>query len=484
MEILSKSADNLKRCYNVLLSQKDIEDAELEKLKQKATKIRMNGFRPGKVPLDIAKREYGSSIRGEVEDELVMKTSAEIIYNEKLQISFRYYTSIEKRDENGIEFSLKFELLPELTVPDLSEVEIVRYVADVADKEADAVLDDLRKTYKKWEIEPAGTEVAEGHKVVVDLMMKTKSKNPKENSVKDLELIIGGAEIHETVWSPFVGCKVGDERSFSLKYPTNAKTKAPATKLIEYSGVVKKILRSEERSYDDAFAVDMGFDNLEAMREWALNKATAQYKMMAKDVMRRKLLEEIAARSDFLIPENMLAIEKQEVERQVKELAESLGKEMTPEICDQCTKIASDRIRLGFVISEIAKQHNIVVSMQEITAKIKNIAAMYPGQEKRVYEIYSRNDMKGAIAGPILESKVVEYLFGVVKIIEEACSTDALYEIDQEEFEFFTDKLKIAATETLAASEHQGQEDQAIAALEDAEQTAEAQAEKTSEGSE
>jgi len=142
---------------------------------------------------------------------------------------------------------------------------------------------------------------------------------------------------------------------------------------------------------------------------------------------------------DFDVPENMLKAEYPNVENQIAAEAKRLGKELTQEIKDECMKIAKSRVRLGFIVSEISKREKIVVTRNEIAQSIRNIAMMYPGHEKSIIDLYSRRDTVQAVAGPILEGKVVDYLLQQLKIKEVKCSVKELVEIDEEPFEFFAD---------------------------------------------
>lgn len=437
MKILSKTSDGLKRCYTVSVSVEEVEAAITEKLKELSKKVRLDGFRPGKVPLDVIKRMYGDSAREESINKLLSDTSKKIFKDENIRISFNFATDILKQDDSGIEFSLKFEIVPEIELKDFSSIELEKYVAKVTEKETTEILDEIRKNHKNWIEESSDINAVNGHKVVVDLLVKTKLKKQKDDSINDLEITIGDANVIEDFWKPMLGIKVSEVREFTVNYPANMRDKALAGKSVEYTATVKKILKSVEHELDDVFAKSLGYEDFKKLHAWAESRAVAKYEQMSKDILKRDLLEKLSDMYDFEVPNNMLDVEINEVKRQISEEAAKLGREMTEEIQNECIKIAERRVRLGFVVAEVSKKEKITVTNNEITKAIKNIAMMYPGREKMIWDMYSRREAVNAIAGPILESKVVDFLFGIIKTKEKPCSIKELIDLDEEPFDFF-----------------------------------------------
>lgn len=443
MKILSKINDGLKRCYTVCVSAEEVENSIVEKLKEVSKKVRLDGFRPGKVPLDVLRRLYGDNVKDEAVEGLLSDTAKKIFKDENIKVSFNFSTDILKRDDSGIEFSLKFEIVPEIELQDFSSIELVKHVPTITEKETMHILDDIRENHKNWIEEPDGTKAANGHKVVVDLLVKTKSKKQKDAPVNDVDIIIGDEKIIEDFWKPMLDIKVSEVKEFSVAYPDNMRDKGLSGKTMDYIATVKKIMRATEYELDDTFAKSLGYEDFNALHTWAESRAVAEYDNTSKDLLKRDLLEKLSLIYSFEVPKNMLDIETIEVKRQIGEEAERLGKEMTQELEDECVKIAERRVRLGFVVAEISKKEKIMVSSAEIGKAIRNIAMMYPGREKMVVDMYSRKEAMNAIAGPILEAKIVDFLLGIVKITEESCSVKELIDLDEEPFDFFKeDALK------------------------------------------
>lgn len=466
MKVLSRTSDGLKRCYNVLITLKEVEQVEEIKLREVAKKMKVDGFRPGKVPVNVARRLYGDSIAGEAKQTAIDNTARKILADEKLSISFNYVTNIIKEDKKGIEFEMKFELIPSFELHDFSKIELTKYIADVSDEETMKILEDIRKSAKNWKEDTKAKKVSEGQKVEIDLNMLSKIKKHKNEKIENLEIVIGDDTLVDDFWKHLVGAKINDTVEFDINYPENFSDHALAGKKIHYSAIIKKIFKAEEFKMDDEFAKAIGYEDLEKAKTWAKSRAVSRYDYISKDIMKRDLLDKITEMYDFEVPSNMIDAEEKEVVKQIKIEAARLNKEFTPEIEKECREIAIKRVRLGFVVAEIAKREKINVSRNEVVQAIRNIAMMYPGQEKTIFDMYyNRPEAASAIIGPVLESKVVNYLLDKISTKEKKCSTEELIAIDEEPFDFFKDDAagtkagsakKAAAKKSTKSSEKKG----------------------------
>jgi trigger factor len=269
-----------------------------------------------------------------------------------------------------------------------------------------------------------------------------KLKNNKDGIANNLDIVIGDRNVMEDFWKPLIDKKVGDVVEFVVNYPKGLKDKNLAGKKIEYSATIKKISRSAEYELNDEFAKSLGYEDFKKLHAWAEARAKAHYEQLSKSVMKRDLLEKMSEMYTFEVPDNMFNVEYKEVHRQLTAEANKLGKKMSERAEEECKKIAESRVRLGFVVAEVSRENKITVSKEEIAAEIRNIAAMYPGHEKAIWDMYSRGAALNAIIGPVLERKVVDYLFGIIKIKEKKCSAKELVDLDEETFDFFKESAE------------------------------------------
>ncbi|GHU21247.1 trigger factor [Alphaproteobacteria bacterium] len=442
MQVLSRTSDNLKRCYNVLIERKEVEDAVDDKLREIAKKVKMDGFRPGKVPIDIVRRLHGESAKTEAKKDLVPEMAKKVLRDEKVTLTFAATTDVVKEDDNGIEFTLRFELTPVVELKDFSTIELVKRVPEITDNEINEVLHDLLRDHKKWIDEPGETEIELGHKVFVNLVSKTKLKSSKTGNISDdIDFVVGDESIMEEFWKPMLGAKFSDVVEFSVAYPEHAHDKTYAGKTVDYSATINKVQKATEYLLDDEFADCLGHENIAETMVWAKARSLVKYERISKDLMKRDLLERISEMFDFEVPVGMLDLEYAEVVRQITAEATKIGKAMTPDVMVECRKIAEQRVRIGFVVAEVAKQENITVTRREVAEAIRNIAALFPGREEEIWDVYSKEEAVNTVVGPILESKVTDLLFEKAKITEELCPIDKLIELDEEPFDFFKDDV-------------------------------------------
>ncbi|MDR2766396.1 MAG: trigger factor [Holosporaceae bacterium] len=440
MEITNRTNEGLKRSYNVFIPQKELEEAMTSELQNVSKKTKLDGFRPGKAPLDVVRRMYEDGLKSKVRNSVMENAVRRICKEENLAVSMGYEANIIKEGDEGLEFSFSFELTPSFELQTVSTLEIVKHVAPVEDGEVDEVLENFRKRAPKWEEEPKSIKVENGRKIVIDLSRLPQSGGKNKNQeVKDLELLIGDKNLLDNFDEHLVGKSIGDAVEFLINYPKNFKDRSVAGKNIRHRAVVKKIFKAAEHKLDDEFAKAIGFDDLGKAKEWAASFIRQKHEGVARDVMKRELLEKLSSMYEFDVPKNLLDVEKTAVSRQIREEGERLGKEITPHILDECVKIARDRVKLGFIVAEVARKEKIIVSRNEIAQAIRELAAATGVQERDMWNFYRNENAVRAIVGPLLETKVVDFLLTKVKVKEKTCSWKRLVEIDEEPFEFFLD---------------------------------------------
>jgi trigger factor len=443
MKILEKTEDGLKRCYSVRISKEELDAAVEAKLKETAKKVRLDGFRPGKVPAEIIMRMYGEGIISESKKSAVESAAGQVLKEDKPNILLNYTTETVKDDGDGLEFTMQLEVTPAFELKDLSDIELKKHVAIIDDKHVCDQLESLREAAVKWIEDEKTDTVKDGCKVIMDLHISTSRGKKKINEeIKDVDLIVGDKGVNTEILEHLLDAKVSDIREFSISYPSDFKEKDFAGKTVEYRAHIKKIFAPSKFELDDDFAKEAGHDSLEDFKKMFVDAGAIGCERMSKDIMRRDLLDKISEMYDFPVPQNMLQIEIKEVTRQIRDEAKKMNKEFTPYIESECAKIAEKRVRLGFVIAEIAKREKINVSKNEVAQAISSVAKMYPGNEKAVWKMYSRSEALPIVVGPILEGKVVDFLLDKIKVSEEIkCSVAELVMIDEEPFDFFKDEV-------------------------------------------
>ena len=447
MEVLNRTSEGLEKCYNVLIQPKELEDALDNKLKETAKKVRLDGFRPGKVPVSIVKRMYGDAVAAESKEEAINATAGNIIREENLVLATRCTTSFVKEDENGLEFSMKFEVMPTFELQPYEGLEIVKHVTDATEEEIKKVIEDLRQRCADWIDDPELTEISENCQVTLDMTVHTEI-HPEKKTMKDVVIVINDSNKSQDLEQKLIGAKIGEVREFSLSIPGESEPGDETTMF--YTATVKGIKKQKLIESDEELAKVAQFENVDKMNEWAVDTVKNEYENISAGLMHRDMLEKLSTMYDFDVPNSLVDIEEKEVVQQIEKEAARLGKEFTPHIKDECRKLAAQRVRLGMIIAKIAGKENIAVTTQEMSTAVRQLLILYPGIEK---EIYRNEYMLRSIAAPILEKKVVEYIVSQAKTTEVKCTRDELIALDEEEFDFFKEtdgqeQAKTEATET------------------------------------
>lgn len=433
MEVLNRTSEGLKRCYNVLIQPKELEEALEIKLKETAKKVRLDGFRPGKVPVSIVKRMFGATAAIESKEDAIKRVASDIIREENIELATQCTTSLVKDDEKGLEFSMKFEIMPVLELKPYDNMEITKHIAEIPESEIKELIEDLRDRNAEWVDDAELTEAACDCKLTVTMTTHT-DKFPDPNTSNDVEIEINDNTISRDVEKELLGAKVGETREFSHTIPEELQADNGTT--IFYSVTVNKIQKKKLIESDEDLAKAAVFESVDDMNKWAKNVLNNKYTTMSSELAYRNVLEKLSDMYDCDMPESLVDIEESEVSKQIKQEAKRLGKEFTPHIKTECRKIALQRVRLGLVIAEIAKKESLSVSEQEMISAINGLSVIYPGIEK---EVRNNSFMLRGIAAPILERKVVNLIMSKAKITEEKCSIEELVALDEEEFDFFID---------------------------------------------
>lgn len=433
MEVLNRTSEGLKRCYNVLIQPKELEGALELKLKETAKKVRLDGFRPGKVPVSMVKRMFGATVAVESKEDAIKQVASDIIRKENIELATQCATSLVKDDENGLEFSMKFEIMPVLELKPYDNMEVTKHVAEISEAEIKELIEDLRDRKAEWVDDAELTEAACDCKLTVTMTTHT-DKFPDPSTSEDVEIEINDDTISRDVEKELVGAKVGETREFSHIIPEELRSDNGTTMF--YSVTVNKIQKKKLIESDEDLAKAANFENADDMNKWAKNVLNSKYTSMSSELAYRNVLEKLSDMYDCAVPESLVNIEEHEVLRQIEQEAKRLGKEFTPHIKAECRKIAVQRVRLGLVVAEIAKKESLSVSEHEMINAIKGLSVIYPGIEK---EVRNNSFMLRGIAAPILERKVVNLIMDKAKITEEKCSVKELIALDEEEFDFFID---------------------------------------------
>lgn len=447
MQITEVNTDGLKRTLKVTVGQNELGERFNERLGEIKDRVQLKGFRKGKVPLAHIKKLYGRSLMAEVLEQAVRETSSKAISDRNERPAMQPAIDMPE-DQNEIEkvisgeadlaYSMSFEVLPEITITDLSKLELERLVVEVTPEAIDEVIEDLKKRSTTYEPEE-GRVAANGDRVTLDFVGKIDGVPFEGGEDTDMQVIVGQGNFIPGFEEGLVGVKAGDEKVVKATFPEAYQEEKLAGKEADFEVKVKEVAAPKLPEVNDEFAKTLGAENVDNLKELVTQQLQQEYLQAARVKLKRELLDELEKAHNFELPPSLV---DNEFESIWKQLADSMLREgksfedegkTEEESRAEYRKLAERRVRLGLVIGEIGDKNKIQVSQDELRRALVEQARRYPGQEKFVYEYYEKTP--GALAqlrAPIFEDKVVDHVLEEAKPSEKTVSKADLMKALQE----------------------------------------------------
>jgi trigger factor len=450
MQTTETLSQGLKREYQVVLAAAELAqklDAQLAGMKDK---VRINGFRPGKVPMGHLKRLYGKSIMGDVVQEAVTEAQKQIVGDNKLRLAGQPKLDFpEDREEmekvleasGDLKFSLSFEILPSFELGSFDDIELERLVAEVPEEEVQQSLDQLAERNRPYEPREEGAAAQSGDKLTIDFVGRLGDETFEGGTAENADLVLGSGSFIPGFEAQLEGAKVGDERKVVVTFPADYQAANLAGKEATFDVTVKAVAAAAAVTIDDAFAKNFGFDSVEKLREAVLTRVKADYDRASRDKLKRTLLDALDKKYTFELPQDMVEQEFggiwQQVTAEMQQTGKTFADEETTEEEQRAEyrRIAERRVRLGLVVAEIGEKAGVKIADDEVSRAIVERARQFPGQEKLFWDYYQKNPQALAeIRAPLFEEKVVDHIIGLAKVTDKTVSKEELFKpLDEDE---------------------------------------------------
>jgi trigger factor len=443
MQTTETLSQGLKREYQVVLAAAELAqklDAQLAGLKDK---VRINGFRPGKVPMGHLKRLYGKSIMGDVVQEAVNEAQQQILGDNKLRLAGQPKLDFpEDRAEmekvleasGDLKFSLSFEILPSFDLVAFDEIELERLVADIPDEEIQHNLDQLAERNRPFEAREEGAAAQTGDKLTIDFIGRLGEELFEGGKGEDVDLVLGSGSFIPGFEAQLEGATAGEARKVVVTFPADYQAGDLAGKEATFDVAVKVVAAPAAVAIDDAFAKNFGFDSVEKLREAVVARVKADYDRASREKLKRALLDALDKKYTFELPQDMVEQEFGGIWKQVEAELQTSGKTFADEgeteegQRAEYRRIAERRVRLGLVVAEIGEKAGVKVGDDEVSRAIVERARQFPGQEKLFWDYYQKNPQALAeIRAPLYEEKVVDHIIGLAKVTDKTVSKEELF---------------------------------------------------------
>jgi len=448
MQVKETVADGLKHEFQVSIAAADIDakvDARLAELKDK---VRINGFRPGKVPVAHLKKVYGKSVAAETVDELIRQSNAQIFSERGLRLATEPKVTMPTESKeiedilagkSDLAYTVAIEVVPAIQLADFKSFHVEKPVAEVTEADIDEAIKRIADQNRPYEAKGEGAKAAAGDRVTISFKGTIDGVAFDGGTAQDVPLVIGSGGFIPGFEDQLVGIGEGETRTLKVTFPANYGNTSLAGKDAEFETTASKIEVAKETVIDDEFATSLGLESLDKLKEAMRERLTQEFAGATRQRVKRMLLDRLDEAHRFDPPPSLVEQEFElmwnSVQQEMQATGKSFADENTTEEAarEEYRKIADRRVRLGLVLSEIGDKNKISVTDDEVSRAVIDRARQMPGREKEVWDFYRNNpNALAQLRAPIYEDKVVDFILELANVTDKKVSREELYKDDDE----------------------------------------------------
>ena len=441
MQVNETLSEGLKREFTIVVPSSDVE-AEVEgRLIELSKTVKMKGFRPGKVPLSIIRRQYRPAVLGEVLERTIQTSSQKAIEERELRPALQPKIEItDYSDGKDLEYKMDMEVLPEIEIGNLSELSLTRMVSEVDDEKVNDGLKRIAEGDKQFKAveEERGAET--GDALLIDFKGTIEGVELEGTSAEDFEIEIGSGSFIPGFEDQLIGVKQGEHRQVNVEFPKDYPQKEAAGKPAVFEVDVKELRERTESVIDDEMAKRQGLDDLAALTDLVRERLNQQFDEASKAQLKRSLLDDLAERYEFDVPAGMIDQEFDTIWTQIKrdlEQSESTFEEAMDQSEEEAQaeyrQIAERRVRLGLLLSEIGRENEITIERDDLLNAALESARGFSNPQQ-VLEFYRSNpNALERFRAPVFEDKVVAFLTELADVKESIVDPEELFRDPDEE---------------------------------------------------
>ena len=433
MQVNETLNEGLKRGYSIIVSASELDAKVNEKLVEAQPEVEMKGFRKGKVPMSLLKKQFGQRLLGEA-----MQESIDGAMNQHFEESGERpalqpdvkMTNEDWKEGDDVHVDLTYEALPTIPEVDLKSINLEKLVAKADDAAVDEALEKLAETSPNFKDRRKGSKAKSGDQVVFDFLGKVDGEAFEGGSAEDYPLVLGSNSFIPGFEDQLIGAKADEDKSVEVAFPADYGAENLAGKDAVFECKIKAVKEPAPAELNDEMATKFGAEDLNALKAQVSERLEAEYVGAARAVMKRGLLDQLDTLVSFELPPSL-------VDAEAKQISHQLWHEDNPhveghdhpeiETTEEHTTLAMRRVRLGLLLAELGQQAKVEVSEAEINQAVMAQARQYPGQEREFFEFVQKNQqMQQQLRAPIFEDKVVDYMFELAQVEEKEVSKDDL----------------------------------------------------------
>ena len=419
MKVNVTSSKGLESKLSVIVTKKEIQEKIDKKLDEVKDKINLKGFRPGKAPRELLKKQFGKALYGEVIEKTLNDSAFQALKDKNIKPAGQPKIDIKSSGEDkDLEFTIEVEKVPEIKKVDLSKIEIEKYEVKADKKDLETRLNQLAESSKKYNDKDGSKAAANNDLVEFNYEATVDGKSFEGNKGEKLQIVLGKDLFIKGFDKQIIGVKKNDEKVVKINLPDNYPKKELAGKASEFKCKITNIKSPEEQKIDDAFAKNMGAKDLSDLKSMIEKQISREFESITDQLCKKEILDQLDKQFKIDLPKGMLEAELKTVEHtMVHEKMHEKGEKDHSKIKlddndkKEVKKISERRVKLALVLANIGEEHSVKVSSQELQGELEKQLRMYPGQEKTIREYYKKNPSElTKLRGPIFEDKVMNLI--------------------------------------------------------------------------
>ncbi len=433
MQVNETLNEGLKRGYSITVTAAELEAKVDEKLVEAQPEVEMKGFRKGKVPMPLLKKQFGDKLMGEAMQESIdgaMNDHFVACGDRPAMQPDVKMTNEDWKPGDDVQVDMFYEALPDIPEVDLTKISLEKMVVKADDASIEEALANLASTAQDFKARKAGSKAKDGDQVTMDFLGKVDDVAFEGGAGEDYPLVLGSNSFIPGFEEQLVGVKEGEEKAVTVSFPDEYQAEHLAGKEAVFDCTIKAVKEPVAAEINDELATKFGAEDLAGLKGQIAERLEAEYGGASRAIMKRALLDQLDGLVSFDLPPSL-------VEAEAGQIAHQLWHEENPEVeghdhpeietTEEHTTLATRRVRLGLLLAELGQKAEVTVTDAEMTQAIMNQARQYPGQERQFFEFVQQNQqMQQQLRAPLFEDKVVDHVVEQATVAEKEVSKDDL----------------------------------------------------------
>ena len=405
MKVTIDSKKGLTTDLRVTVDKKTINDQIIGRFEELKKTVNLKGFRPGKVPVEIIKRQFGKAVYGEILDKVLKESSTKALEDKKIKVVGQPKIDLKSHGEDkDLEYTIHVEQLPKIKIKELKEIKITNYEIKATNIDIDKRIKDIAKNQNNFKDKNTKKAAIKGDLVVFDYKATIDGKDFKGGEGKNTQIILGKDLFIKDFDKQLIGVKKQKEKIVDVTLPDNYPHKEYSNRKAKFVCKIINIKSPEEIKINDEFAKTLGAKNLNDLKIIVSKQIQEQYKNTLDTITKKEILDQLDKFHDIQIPENLIQQETELLNHGMKKEEIKKNKKLNEET-------AKKRIKIGLILNEFGEQNNLKVNEEEIKSEIQKQIQMMPNQDKQITEYYQQNPSAVAsLRGGIYEDKIISLI--------------------------------------------------------------------------